>query len=199
MSHRRNTARRTCIGCKETLQYDELVRLVLAPDGQIAIDLDRKLPGRGAHICPSINCMEEAVRGNAFARAFRQAVSPPEADALAELLCERLEEKLSGLLGLGYRSRQVLSGSMALEKGLQKDRVYLLLLTEDIGAEQREKWLALYRATGRPWVTYFTKERLGALLGKDLRSAAGFINPKVAKKANRLVSLIYSIRGEERG
>lgn len=199
MSHHRHTAKRTCIGCKETRQIEELIRLVLAPDGQIAVDIDRRLPGRGAHICPSISCMEMAVRGNAFTRAFRQTISPPTADSLADMLCERLEEKLSGLIGIGHKARQVLSGSMALEKGLQRNRVHLLLLATDIGVQQRAKWLDLYRSSGRPWATYYTKDRLGSLLGKELRSAVGFVSPKMAQTATRLVSLLCSVRGEERG
>jgi predicted RNA-binding protein YlxR (DUF448 family) len=199
MKHGKHTAERTCIGCREVRPSNELVRLVLAPDGNIVIDLDRRLPGRGANICPAFGCMEEAVRKDAFARAFRQSVSQPQAEDLADSICKRLEEKFSGLLGIGQRSRQVISGRMALEKGLERGRVHLLMMTEDIASDQRDRWLATYRSSGRPWVFYFTKERLGSLLGKELRSAVGFTHPKVAEVVYRLVSTIEKIEEERRG
>lgn len=199
MSRAKKVAERTCIGCRQARPYGELVRLALAPDGTVVVDLDRRLPGRGAHICPSFGCMEEAARKGAFARAFRRPVTAPEAEELAEALCLRLEDKLSGLLGIGQKSRQVISGSMALEKGIERGLVHLLVLAEDIATEQRDRWLALYGGSGRPWVTYFTKERLGALLGKELRSAAGFTNPKVARTAYQVVSTIERIEEERKG
>lgn len=194
MSRRRHTAERTCVGCRVTKPAAELIRLVLAPDGQIAVDLDRRLPGRGAHICPSLSCIEEAVSKGAFSRAFRQTVLQPDAGALVDRLCTSLERKLSGLLGRGYRSGQVLSGSMALEKGIQRGQVHLLLLAADIGDEQRDKLLGLYRSSGRPWAVGFNKAKLGAMLGKELRSAAGFTNPKMAEAAGRALAIIEEVK-----
>lgn len=199
MSRRRHTAERTCVGCRATKPATELIRLVLAPDGQIAVDLDRRLPGRGAHICPSLSCIEEAVRKGAFGRAFRRAVEQPDAGVLVDRLRTSLERKLSGLLGRGYRSGQVLSGAVALEKGIQRGQVHLLVLAVDIAEKQRDKLLALYSSSGRPWAACFSKTELGAMLGKELRSAAGFTNPKMAEAAGRALAIIEEVREAKGG
>ena len=60
---------------------DELVRVVRTPDG--ALRIGRTLPGRGAWLCRATpECLEHAIRRNAFGRALRGPVS---AGALAEL------------------------------------------------------------------------------------------------------------------
>jgi len=181
-SRRVHTARRTCVGCRASLPLQELIRLVLDPDGGVVIDLDRRLTGRGAHVCPRHECIEQAVRKDALGRAFRRGVSTVRPDALVDSLLQRLEEKLSGLLGIGQRARQVLSGSMALEKGLQRGEVHLLLLTTDIAPDQRARWIKIHESSGRPWVVHFTKDeqpgkayrtRVARRWGKPLWSRRG--------------------------
>lgn len=68
---------RTCVGCRIRRRADELVRCVLA-DGAVAVDPVGVLPGRGAWLCPQRDCVEKAIRRNAFSRAFRIAVLNPE-------------------------------------------------------------------------------------------------------------------------
>ena len=43
-------SQRTCIVTRAKLPPDELLRFVLAPDGQVVPDLKRKLPGRGVWV-----------------------------------------------------------------------------------------------------------------------------------------------------
>jgi predicted RNA-binding protein YlxR (DUF448 family) len=64
----------------------DLVRIALTAEGQLA--LGTGLPGRGAWLCRGIgtlfapNCLETAIRRQAFARAFRAPVSAEAAEAL---------------------------------------------------------------------------------------------------------------------
>jgi predicted RNA-binding protein YlxR (DUF448 family) len=199
MSRRADTARRTCIGCREVRPHHELVRLVVAPDGQVVVDLDRRLPGRGAHVCPRSLCVEQAIGKNALERAFRRSLPAIETEALVGSMCERLEKKLSALLGMGQRARHVISGSSALEEGLKRGEVHLLVLATDVSSDQRARWVARYQATGRPWVVHFTKEGLGAILGKGLRSVAGITNPKLAGAASRVASMMQALEEERKG
>jgi uncharacterized protein len=48
----------------------ELLRLVMI-DGCITPDPAGRLPGRGAHLHPDLECFDLAVRRRAFSRAFR--------------------------------------------------------------------------------------------------------------------------------
>ena len=73
------------------------------------------------------------------------------------------------------------------------------MLAADIGEDQRNKLLTLYRSSGRPWAAYFTKEKLGAMVGKEIRSAAGFTNPKMAQAAGRALAIIEEIKEAKGG
>ncbi len=67
---------------------DELVRVVVGPDGTLATG--RSLPGRGAWLCAgSVSCVDLAARRRAFARALRADVPAAAVDRLRTTLVER--------------------------------------------------------------------------------------------------------------
>jgi predicted RNA-binding protein YlxR (DUF448 family) len=49
----------------------ELLRVAIL-DGELALDLRRSLPGRGAWMHPDLGCLSKAERRRAFARALRK-------------------------------------------------------------------------------------------------------------------------------
>ena len=54
-----------CIACREGKPKKELVRVVATEDGLLP-DETGKAHGRGAYICPSIECLDKAVKIKAF-------------------------------------------------------------------------------------------------------------------------------------
>jgi predicted RNA-binding protein YlxR (DUF448 family) len=75
---------RTCVGCKERTAKSSLLRLVATGDDLIP-DPQARLPGRGAYLHPSPECLELAQRRRAFPRALR-VTGPLVAEALASYL-----------------------------------------------------------------------------------------------------------------
>ena len=71
---------RRCIGCMESKEKDELLRIVSVDDG-ISLDLAGTAPGRGAYLCRNLECLETAVKKNSFSRVFRKKI---ESDTFAE-------------------------------------------------------------------------------------------------------------------
>ncbi|HWM74973.1 MAG TPA: YlxR family protein [Nocardioides sp.] len=67
---------RTCIGCGQRASKRELLRVTAGSDahGRPAVvpDPDGTSPGRGAHLHPTAECYDLAVRRKAFARALRR-------------------------------------------------------------------------------------------------------------------------------
>lgn len=81
---------RTCVGCRVKAAKRELLRVVLGADrdGRPAVvpDPDGTAPGRGAHLHPSTECYDLAVRRRVFTRALRAReglASEPVRDYLA--------------------------------------------------------------------------------------------------------------------
>lgn len=65
----RKTPLRQCLGCKEMKPKNELFRVVRMPDGTVHLDLNGKIPGRGAYLC-SIQCLKKVVKSKSFERAL---------------------------------------------------------------------------------------------------------------------------------
>ncbi len=69
---------RTCVGCRQRTAKRELLRVTAGSDaaGRQAVvpDPTATAPGRGAHLHPTPECYDLAVRRKAFARALRISV-----------------------------------------------------------------------------------------------------------------------------
>lgn len=61
---------RTCVGCRVRASRTALLRVV-APHGVLIIDERAVMPGRGAWLHPTQECMDAALRRRAFVRALR--------------------------------------------------------------------------------------------------------------------------------
>jgi predicted RNA-binding protein YlxR (DUF448 family) len=70
-----HVAVRMCVGCRRTDSRSVLLRVTVREDEtgspRIVPDVRRRLGGRGAWLHPDPDCIEQAVRRRAFARALR--------------------------------------------------------------------------------------------------------------------------------
>ncbi len=62
---------RKCVGCKEMKSKKELIRIVKTEDNEFNIDFTGKMSGRGAYICPDINCLENAIKNKGLEKSFK--------------------------------------------------------------------------------------------------------------------------------
>ena len=78
---------RTCVGCRGTDSRSALLRVVAERDetGAIRLTPDPRphLPGRGAWLHPTGECLEQALRRRAFGRALRVGAAPDPAAVTA--------------------------------------------------------------------------------------------------------------------
>lgn len=77
---------RLCAGCGEHKPKKELVRVVKSPEGEISLDLTGRKPGRGAYICPRVDCLKAARKARRLERAFACAIPPAVYDQMEEEL-----------------------------------------------------------------------------------------------------------------
>jgi uncharacterized protein len=61
---------RTCLGCRARADKSSLTRVV-ARDGEVVVDHSATLPGRGAWVHPTLECVEKALTRKAFGRALK--------------------------------------------------------------------------------------------------------------------------------
>ena len=56
---------RQCMGCRERREKRQLIRVVRCTDGTVSLDFSGKLNGRGAYICPDLECLKKAQKSKA--------------------------------------------------------------------------------------------------------------------------------------
>ncbi|MGN0626567.1 MAG: RNase P modulator RnpM [Oscillospiraceae bacterium] len=77
---------RMCTGCGEMKPKRELIRVVKSPEGEIALDRTGRLPGRGAYVCPDLECLKKARKTRRLERVFSSAIPEEVYDALEKEL-----------------------------------------------------------------------------------------------------------------
>ena len=65
---------RQCIGCGEMKSKKEMIRVIKTAEDQILLDATRRKNGRGAYLCPSMECFKKAVKGRGLERSFKMAI-----------------------------------------------------------------------------------------------------------------------------
>ena len=80
---------RQCIGCGEMKNKKEMIRVLKTPEGEFALDATGRKNGRGAYLCPSMECLRRAVKTKGLERSFKMAI-PKEVYETLEKEMERL-------------------------------------------------------------------------------------------------------------
>jgi hypothetical protein len=139
---------RSCILTRERDARDHLVRLALAPDGQVLPDVRAKAPGRGAWIGVTRAELETAiVKGRlkgALARAFKGAPFTIAPD-LPERIAAALERNALDRLGLEARGGTLLTGSERIEAAARSGQLHGLYHAADAGADGAGKLAQAWR------------------------------------------------------
>ncbi len=91
MSTVKKVPQRQCIGCGEMKNKRDLIRVLKTSDGQITIDATGRKNGRGAYLCPSMDCFKKAVKGKGLERSFKMAI-PKEVYESLEKEMEQLDQ-----------------------------------------------------------------------------------------------------------
>jgi len=168
---RRRGPERTCVGCGQRDDAAALLRLVVVPadpaggegkgDGEIAFDLAGGSFGRGAHLHPTMGCVEKAPRG--LLRAFKGAVKV-DAALVGRRLVEACDRRTAGLLMAAHRTRALVAGADAAIEALRQGAP-LGVVAVDAGSVAGTAEVQGCVAEGRA-IAWGTKTGLGGLLGE---------------------------------
>ena len=79
---------RQCIDCQEMKSKKEMIRVIKTAEDEIMLDATGRKNGRGAYLCPSMECLKKAVKGKGLERSFKMAI-PKE---VYETLEKEMEE-----------------------------------------------------------------------------------------------------------
>ena len=65
---------RQCVGCAEMKPKKDLLRVIKTPDEKIVLDVTGRQNGRGAYICASMECLQNAQKRKGLERSLKVAI-----------------------------------------------------------------------------------------------------------------------------
>jgi predicted RNA-binding protein YlxR (DUF448 family) len=185
---------RTCIGCAQTGDPKQMVRLVVSPAGEVAVDMAGGRFGRGAHVHASPRCVAAAPRG--LSKAFRQSISMTP-QALAAAIVEAADRRVAGLLASAARSRNVEIGAETAGQAFENRTAHLLVVARDAAAAAAVGRVMHAVAQGGA-VAWGTKASLGSLVGKPEVAVLGITSQPLAAALRSAVSTSSGVVAEDR-
>ncbi len=78
----KHVPKRMCVACREHDAKRGLIRIVRAPEGEVAVDPSGRRNGRGAYLCHRPGCWERALRANLLGRALKTEIDDEASAAL---------------------------------------------------------------------------------------------------------------------
>ncbi len=139
------------------------------PDGAACFDIEGRLPGRGAWVCPSPGCLDAMAPG-ALGHVLRAPVRLPSPAVRRRELAEGLGRRVANLLTIARKMRGVTCGPAGVRAMLAAGRARLVLIAADISADAIASWTA--RSQPVALRTAPDAQTLGMILGRSPVEAA---------------------------
>jgi uncharacterized protein len=155
---------RLCVVARVAKPVDDLLRFVVGPDGTLAPDIKRKLPGRGVWVTASRRALETAVRRGAFARSLKDGIRIP-AD-LPDLVDRLLARAALDALAIANKAGRVVAGFERVGSALKADRPAALIHAAEASPDGVRKLAGAQTGAPVPLVRTFTASQLGLALGR---------------------------------
>src|SRR5690349_20147778 len=142
---------RTCVLSRRKGTKDELIRLALSPDGEVAPDVRARAPGRGAWIGVARSELDAAnAKGKlkpALQRAFKTNDVRVPAD-LGEKTEAALRRHALDRLGMEARAGNLINGFDRIEAAARSGKVSLLIHAADAGEDGNRSLDQAWRVGG---------------------------------------------------
>jgi len=78
---------RQCTGCREMKSKRDMIRVIKTAENEICIDATGRKNGRGAYICPTMECLKQAMKSRGLERSLKTSIP--------ETVYQQLEEEMS--------------------------------------------------------------------------------------------------------
>ena len=98
-----------------------------------------------------------------------------------------MSEKVANMISLARRAGRIESGDVVVRAAISRRRAKLIILAGDAAEKTKEIFRCLAGDGGIPVIQYRTKDELGKVLGKPLRSVAAVTDENFAQGVIRAI------------
>ncbi|NLK50905.1 MAG: hypothetical protein GX295_00445 [Syntrophomonadaceae bacterium] len=96
-------------------------------------------------------------------------------------------EKWRALLGFGFRSGKVITGTEATRSLLKKGQARLVWLAENASPRTQREFTQVCEENGVDWIVFSKKEILGLCTGQSPRAVLAIIDHQLARAILRVI------------
>ena len=83
---------RSCVSCRTVRDKNDLLRVVVTPEGEVRYDPTGKLAGRGAYLCRNEECITAELKKAAkLSKGLKKPLTDEEIKELAKSLLESIK------------------------------------------------------------------------------------------------------------
>jgi len=196
---------RTCILTRRTAPREELIRLALSPEGEVAPDVRARAPGRGAWIGVSRAELDAAAHKGKLKGALQRAFKSSEV-AVPGDLGERTEAALRQAaldrLGMEARAGNLINGSERVEAAARAGQVHLLIHAADAAEDGNKRLDQAWRVGGgAPQGMIFPEPRtiLSMALGRENVVHVALTDSAAASRVRHALARWLAFTGPKRG
>jgi predicted RNA-binding protein YlxR (DUF448 family) len=196
---------RTCILSRRTAPREELIRLALSPEGEVAPDVRAKAPGRGAWIGVSRAELDAANDKGKLKGALQRAFKNNDVRVPANL-GERIEHALRKAaldrLGMEVRAGNLINGADRVETAARAGKVHLLVHALDASEDGRRRMDQAWRVGGGgPKGVIFPEGRtiLSLALGRENVVHVALTEPAAASRVSHALARWRAFTDPDRG
>ncbi len=80
---------RTCMGCNQKKDKNQLIRIVKNKENGIIIDKTGKKEGRGAYICDDVKCLEKVIKSKRLEKVFETEITQEIYESLRGVILDK--------------------------------------------------------------------------------------------------------------
>jgi predicted RNA-binding protein YlxR (DUF448 family) len=188
---------RTCVGCQQSEERVELIRLAFV-DGHeppLVPDLAGKLGGRGVWLHARSACVHSAVKRGGFARSLKRPMKVDEA-SLPSLIVAQVERRLDGLIGSAIGRRAAALGTDSVRAALTTGAAKLLVVAKD-AAGRRNELTDVARERGCAAVELADKATLGRLARRGTLGIFAILDAGIAEEVGKSARQLAGLSEDE--
>ena len=196
---------RTCVLTRRKGTRDELIRLALGPDGEVAPDVRARAPGRGAWIGLGRAQLDSANEAGKLKAALQRAFKTSDVHVPSNL-GERIEHALRKTaldrLGMEARAGNLINGADRVEAAARAGKVRLLIHAFDSSEDGRKRMDQAWRVGGgEPRGVIFPEARtmLSLALGRENVVHVALTDPAAAARVRHALGRWRAFIDPDRG
>jgi predicted RNA-binding protein YlxR (DUF448 family) len=205
LEREKHVPERTCILTRRKATKDELIRLALAPDGEVAPDVRARAPGRGAWIGVGRAELDSANDKGKLKAALQRAFKTSDVHVpsnLGERVEHALRKTVLDRLGMEARAGNLINGADRVEAAARAGKVHILIHALDSSEDGRRRMDQAWRVGGgEPRGVIFPEPRtiLSLALGRENVVHIALTDRAAAARVLHALSRWRAFTGPDRG